>query len=458
MPEQAKRKHKRRHRSTADEGPRPNRTIFVLLVLIPILAAIAYGGTALWAMMLIGPLVAVLGTVWLVRAWRTAELTLSTDPLLYPVAALLVFALFQLLPFGNSSVTAELLSIPASSALTADPYSTRIFAVRMAGYLIFFAAALTFVDTEKRLRKLVGAIAIFGGAIAFAGIIQWLASPDAIYGVRPTPQAIPFGPYVNRHHFASLMVLFSGVALAQIFSRSVSREKKLLFAISAILMAAAVVLTGSRGGILAYIAMFAVCVLAVFRRSENDADRPSRLPIAIGSAAFLVLIVGLVIFLGGADPLLRGFGIQNTGDDVSSGRLHFWSVAWQVFLSNPVFGAGMEAFGVAYTQFDSRNGFYRTEQAHNDYLQMLADGGIVGFAIVVSFVVLLAKKGVGVITASSDDLQRVTRIGAFAGCVGILVHSFFDFPLRTASNAFFFLLVAAMMAAYIPAKSGRDRS
>ena len=437
---------KRKRRNAYDEiggaGVRNNRTLFALLTLIPILITLLYGGTALFAMLLIGPLIAVLGVVWAVRAWRTGEIVLNADPLLFPLLALLGFSLFQLLPLGDAGVPPGALSIPASNALTLDPYATKIFILRLAGYIVFFAAALTFIDSEERLRKMVAAIAIFGGVIAFIGILQRLASPDAIYGVRQTAQAIPFGPYFNRHHFASLMVLFTGVVLSHVLGGGYSRDRKLLLAIPLVLMAAAVVLTGSRGGVIAYLATFGICLAGELRSGVR-----ARLPLMLGAGGFGVFVVFLVIFLGGADALLRSTGLQAVADDISSGRTHFWAVAWQVFTANPIVGAGMEAFGVAFTQFDTRNGFYRVEQAHNDYLQLLADGGVIGLAIAVCFVLLLVTKGVVAFRdESASEFQRVTRVGAFAGCVGILVHSFVDFPLRTVSNTFFFLLVAALLA------------
>jgi hypothetical protein len=65
---------------------------------------------------------------------------------------------------------------------------------------------------------------------------------------------------------------------------------------------------------------------------------------------------------------------------------------------------------------------------------------------VAAFIILLIWKGVAAFRDSTvGEYQRVTRLGSFAGCVGILIHSFVDFPLRTASNAFFFLLVAALI-------------
>ena len=90
---------------------------------------------------------------------------------------------------------------------------------------------------------------------------------------------------------------------------------------------------------------------------------------------------------------------------------------------------------------------YRVEQAHNDYLQILADAGIAGFGCTAAFIFLFFRKSVSVIRNSANRFGRDAAIGALAGCVGIMVHSFFDFPLRTTSNAFFFLLLVVIAVA-----------
>ena len=136
----------------------------------------------------------------------------------------------------------------------------------------------------------------------------------------------------------------------------------------------------------------------------------------------------------------------------------------KIFLDNPLIGAGFDAFGVAFTRFDTWNGYFRVEQAHNDYLQILADGGILAFACVAAFIFLLFRRGLEVIRTSTNAGRRSVAIGALAGCFGILVHSFFDFPLRTAGNAYFFVLVIALMLAPVTSKMfksserGRRRS
>jgi O-antigen ligase len=101
------------------------------------------------------------------------------------------------------------------------------------------------------------------------------------------------------------------------------------------------------------------------------------------------------------------------------------------------------AFSVVYTGYDSRNGVYRLEQAHNDYLQVLSDGGIVGAALGLVFVVSLFRMGFAR-RESGDNFRRGVASGALAGCFAVLNHSFFDFTLHTTSNALLFLLLAAL--------------
>jgi hypothetical protein len=82
------------------------------------------------------------------------------------------------------------LGAAASRSLTMDAYATRFFLIHLAVYSVFFAACLTFVNTEARLKKTSVLIIVFGAAMAFFGIMQRLANPDGIYGLRGTPQAV----------------------------------------------------------------------------------------------------------------------------------------------------------------------------------------------------------------------------------------------------------------------------
>jgi len=372
---------------------------------------------------------------------------------------LLLIALVQLLPLGGA-VTG--LAVPASNALSLDPYSTRFFAVKLVVYLLYFAACLAFINNEKRLKKAVYFVIICGSLMALYGILQRLASPEGIYGVRETSGARPFGPFVNQHHFATFMQMTGGLALALLFGKKAGREQKILLAAGIVVMGVATVSTGSRGGLLGFLATLAFVSLLNFLsgrwsgESRSKAGMQRNFVIAAAGIALIVVIFGVVLLIGGNDALLRGTGVVLADGDISTGRLHFWPIALKIFLAHPILGAGFESFGVAFTKYDTMSGEFRVEQAHNEYLQTLADAGIVGFICLAGFIVLLFKKGLKTI-ASSSGFRNEAAIGALAGCLGVLVHSFFDFPLRTPSNAFFFLMLCAIATAAIAAHDRPSR-
>lgn len=419
----------------------------VLISCTPMLAMLGYGSVDVWSLIPLSFLASLLLILWMADSLKRKQLRFSTSLLQLPLIALILIGCIQLLPLGNSGVSPDLLGIKASSSLSLDPFATRLFTVRLFLLLVFFAAALTFLNGKRRIQRVAIAMIVFGGVMAFGGILQRLTSPDAIYGLRPTPQAIPFGPFVNQHHFAAFMEMTIGLALAKVFGGAVERDKQPLFGIALALMMIAVVMTGSRGGAISVVAVVAFVITAVYAgdRTGGRVGRHGSGIKLISAIVALVAVAGVgVLFLSGADPLVRGIGLQSGQADVTSGRMHFWSIALKIFLANPVIGAGFDAFGVAFTQYDTWNGYFRVEQAHNDYLQVLADAGVSGFVAISAFIYLLLKRGLRVIARSTSPGRRSVAIGALAGCFGILVHSLFDFPLRTASNAYFFLLLAAL--------------
>ena len=439
--------------SRAYENAEPERSpisnvILILLSAIPVLSTIAYGAVDIWAVSLLAIITAAVVILWIADGWRERVFRVNTSALQIPILGLIGIACVQLLPVGNTGISPELLNTPVVNTLSLDAYATRFFLIRLVITFIFFAAALAFIDSQKRLKKIALMIVIFGALMAFAGILQRLASPDAIYWFRRTPQAIPFGPFVNQHHFAAFMEMTLGLTIGLLLGGAAKKDKNGLLGIAAVLMGIAIIMTGSRGGFLSILGVIGFVIAARFISGRGPSDEKakpaSRLALVAGSGALLIIVAGAVLYLGGGDSLFRGLGFQEQQTDITSGRSHFWSVALRIFLDNPIIGAGFDAFAVAFGRYDTWNGIFRVEQAHNDYLQMLADAGILGFACVVSFIFLFFRRTLKVINNSTNAFRKSAAVGSMAGCFGILIHSFFDFPLRTQSNAFFFLLLVVL--------------
>jgi len=227
------------------------------------------------------------------------------------------------------------------------------------------------------------------------------------------------------------------------------KEKRFIYLFAAGLMGVALIMTNSRGGIISLVAeiLFLVAFAGFRRRKKRQQEaRAQRIRSAgLRAALALALILGLfagVVLLGGEPVLSRFVGTVNS-DDPTTGRAHFWSVTVDIIKAHPIVGTGLGAFAVVYTRYDSRNGLYRLEQAHNDYLQVLSDGGIVGAVLGLSFVVILFSMGFAR-RESRDKFRSGVALGALAGCFAVLVHSFFDFTLHTTSNALLFLVLAAL--------------
>lgn len=425
-----------------------SRFAFLVICVAIVLSALAYGTVHYWALALfnIGGVTILL--LWVVDAWTLGNLRINRNSLQLPLIGLIVLGLVQLLPLrsvGSRGAT----TIGLANSLTLDPNSTRLVLVQLASLLIYFAATLVFTDTPHRLRVLVRTIMVFGFLLAIFGLTQSFTSPTKVYWIRELNQSTAFGPFINRHHFAGYMELTIALPLGLLFSGAVEKEKRIIYLFIAGLMGVALVMTASRGGIISLVAeiLFLVVVTAIWRkpserRRVKKYHRLKRVAGRLGMAGALLfgLLLG-VILLGGEFSINRFIDSVNT-DDPTTGRAHFWAVTVDIIKAHPFLGTGLGAFGVIYTRYDSRNGLYRLEQAHNDYLQIFSDAGIVGAFIALCFVALLFYKGFSR-ARSRDDFRRGVAIAALSGCFAVLVHSFFDFTLHTTSNALLFLVLAA---------------
>lgn len=426
-----------------------SRFLFLNLCVAIVLSALAFGTVHYWALALFALGAALTIILWVADAWRLGRFRLSTNPLQLALLGMLALGLVQLLPLRNPSTT-DALTIPTIKTLSLDPYSTRFVMLQVGALLIYFAATLVFTDTPHRLRLLVRTITIFGFFMAIFGLTQTLTAPTKVYWFRELTQSTSFGPFINRHHFAGYMELTIGIPLGLLFSGAVERNKRFIYFFAAGLMAVALIMTNSRGGVISLAAeLFFLAIVAGIgrrRRKREVQDKAQRVrSSALRAALALALIVAMfaaVVWLGGDSALNRLVGSVNMADP-TTGRAHFWSVTTDIIKAHPLIGTGLGAFGVVYTHYDTRNGLYRLEQAHNDYLQILSDGGFVGAALGLFFFVMLFRMGFSRLE-TNDNFRSGVALGALAGCFAVLVHSFFDFTLHTTSNALLFLILAAL--------------
>lgn len=440
-----------------DEKPSAIGNVLIYFICATlVLATLAFGMVDSYTLAFFVAGAGVVGWLWLADAWKTGELRYSQSLLPFPVIGLILIGLFQLLPLRTVQLPEELINQPVNSALSLDAFATRLAIVQLTAMLVYFVAVLTFINNQKRLRFITATLVTFGFLMAVIGITQFFGGGGEALWIRKPAQAIPFASFINRHHFGAFMVMTMGLTLGLIYTGAVDKEKRLLHVFAVVIMGIGLILTTSRGALLSFFGVLAFLTLATFfqrRRAEAEESQAAlsgRIGLIGGGLALIAVMFGAVLLLGGDTSLLRSIGVEGVQqDDPSSGRLHFWQKTLQMIADYPLTGVGLNAFGVAYPRYDTWNGYYRLEQAHNDYLQVLAEAGVIGLLLVAAFIFLLFHRGLGVYTTTRDRFRRGVALGALAGCFGILIHSFFDFPLRTSSNQLVFLVLAALATTHI---------
>ena len=412
------------------------KILFVLVLVAVAVTTLVYGAVHPPVIALFYVLTTAMVFLWAIRSASSGEVAVNTSVLQIPLYAAAAYGLIQTIPFGSREI-AGLGTV--GNTISLDPHLTAVSSLHFLALALFFSVALTVFTTVARLRKTERFIAIFGFVIAFFAILQSFLSPDKIYGIYEVRNAEPFGPFVNRHNFAALMELSLGLPLGVLLAGAVERDQRLLYITAIILMAIALLMSGSRGGLVAMLAEVAVVfILATRARSGRE-----KLIRGAFAAVLLAVVIGGTIYIGGESSLSR-VAETAASENVTSNRSQIWSVTGSIIRSGFPLGTGLGAYGMAYTRFDPTSGNGRVEQAHNDYLQVAADAGLVGLVIGAAFLFWLFRVGRAA-AGVSNRYRRGVGIGALAACVGVLVHSLFDFVLHTTAISLMFILMMTLL-------------
>ena len=415
-----------------------NKTAYFLLISTVIFTALAYGTVHQPIIALFYFIVAALVVLWAIDGLRSGMVRFSTDLLQLPLYAAAVYGLVQVIPFGWYTA-AGVDGIPRTISL--DPYATQTNALHFLALALFFSVALVLLDRARRIRRTVTIIMIFGFIFAFFAILQGVLSPTKIYGIYERQFATPYGSFVNRHNFAAYMEMTLALPLAMVMTGAVKRDLRLLYLTAVVLMAVALFLSGSRGGI---VSLAAELILLIMLTTQLRSKQKVAMRLALAGALLVAVIAGTA-FVGGESSLTR-IAETTSSNDITTNRTHIWAVTLDVIKQNLPFGSGLGAFGIAYTPTDKLSGLERVEQAHNDYLQTLADAGIVGLLVGGAFLFLLVRTIRRNINRQ-NNFRRAVAVGASVGIFAVLVHSIFDFVLHTTAVAVLFLILMALLVA-----------
>jgi O-antigen ligase len=415
-----------------------NKISYAMIFVIIVFSTLFYGAVhqAVISATYLG--IGLMLALWAVEQIKAGSLRISSEPIQYILYGAALYGFFQIIPLGTLAATGGVDQI--SRTISLDPFATQVSALHFAFLGVYFSVVLVAFDSATRLRKFAIFITIFGFAFAFFAILQSILSPTKIYGI--LERANPFGSFVSRNNFAAWLEMAIAVPIGLLFGGAVERDKRLLYATAVVLMGVSLIVSGSRGGLVVLL----VEIGFVFLLTYTSRSRGRNVIRVLMIAGLLVAIVLGTLFVGGETSLTR-IGQDEQAQAVETvSRQQMWAVTLQLIGDNLPFGAGLGAFGVAYTKYDAASGFERVEQAHNDFLQVVSDAGIVGALLGIFFLMLLFRLGRRALK-TTNQFRRGLAAGCLAGIFGALVHSIFDFGLHTTSIALLFLTLTGVLAA-----------
>ncbi|HEV7747309.1 MAG TPA: O-antigen ligase family protein [Pyrinomonadaceae bacterium] len=429
-------------------------TIYVVLLCQIVLTAIPYGTSQPWWIAAFVAIVFALAILWLVEGTISQSWFADSWPLILPAAALALFSFLQTVPFGNRNDTPAGISYPPWNAISSDPYQTRFFALLLLALTLSGIMLARYAASEKRLRIVIDVVIGVAVASALFGILrQTTQTGHEGFGL---PLLFPwtgYGQFINRNHFPYLMEMSLGLILGLILGHGVKRDRGLLYFAALLPIWTGLVLSGSRGGLIAMLVQLvaAAFLFSFVRRRDVPDGPPARivqltrsLPIRV--ALVLTLIGGIVLgtlWLGGDQLATRieqsrnELAADTTGLRWGVSRNDIWKATWQMFKTHPVLGVGMGGYWAAIPAFHDASGTMTPQEAHNDYLELLASGGVVGFALALWFAAVVFKRTRENLSAP-NRFRRAACFGAAIGIAGVAVHSLVDFGLHTIVNALVF--------------------
>jgi len=260
------------------------------------------------------------------------------------------------------------------------------------------------------------------------------------------------GTYINRNHFAGFMEMVLPLGLGYTLAMGTWHKKvsikalissdrpnfQFFLSIGLTVMVLALLLSRSRAGILGGVLGFLTFVLLV-RSSTGKLPRSFWVitSVIIGMVGFYSLKIGI-------DPVLERF--LRISKDTS--RLDIWRDSLVMIKDHPL-GIGLAASREVFPVYNATNfSDSRFLYLHNDYIQLLAEAGWLGFgALVGGFYVFLAKSLLKIrkMLLQADPLRFFLAVGALSGLMSIAFHSFFDFNLHMPANCVYFVMLMGIV-------------
>jgi len=438
------------------------KALAILLGLFLLLTAFRGGNTELAIKAaLAGSLLLLLGSAAAVLLADARDRRFGNDAIAFlgALTLLLLVGLAGLVPLGTDTWLAlpgrelyapivKLLGAP-EIALDSLPLSIDAASTERAVMVVCTCIAVTLATLmlkRSSLLALLGAIAILAIIEALIGFLQLgFRGAASAFVLEYAGHARASGTFVNKNHYATLLAMALPVLVLRAagnysFFMHGDRDNPLAnlwWGIGAALVGAALIASLSRAGVFAGALVSAIAVLLCLFRQEEI----SRRALALGVVVLLLFLV--LAAAAGLQGLLKSISSAALLEGASSRGLMNAQTWTGVVAFFPV-GAGLGSYSIAFPRFQQRDLSGYVEYAHNDYLQLLFETGVVGVVVIALFAVAAFITASGLWRAIRNEERLPGGTGCALGAAAFALHAWFDFPAHIPALA---IVVTMLFAA-----------
>ena len=445
---------------------------YSLFILTLVFAPLAFGTTETWSMATLELLTCLAGLLYFLPV-LFRKTVLYSVPGLVPLLLLLCWMYLQCIPLPSHYIqhiaphifTAyqPILAVKQTSAwipMTVNLKASLLESMRISTYVLFYILTVQFLSHSSKLRNIVRILTILAIMIAFIALLQKFTSPQKIYWFRTIPASAwqgAMGPWVYPNQYAGFMVMVCPLVAAlffyyqpdiqeqpsvrqrfvDFFSQADS-SRYILLGSGVLLILTSVFFSHSRGGMLSISCGLFLFFIIADRKKNGHCNRTALL-------LFCCFISIAIWFNRNAvwNRLLSTFADSAGG--IQDGRFKIWQDAFNIIADFPLTGSGFGTFSDIFPSYKSFSDIYSYAHAHNDYIELLTDGGLIAFIPGAWFVVTILKTGLRQIRIRHDNYAFLVAIGAFCGISGILVYSITDFNLHNGANGLYFFFLCGLL-------------
>lgn len=427
----------------------PDRLIGGGALFLLVFTPLAFGTVQPWSEAIAELVILGMAVTYVLGMLRHWELRIELPPGWLPAALFLALVVFQ-----------------AVAGFSADPHATGREALKLLAVAAFFLVCYNTYRTRAQAQRAVWTMIATGTLISVFGIVQRVTWNHRLYWIGPEIEGgSPFGPFVNRAHFAGLMVVIVPLALALVVARTRiaskpntrrhrraptwadrfrewnSREGDAtnLIPFLVLVMGGAALVSGSRGGVVALLAALVAMTVGSLAHGRSWSGR------AAGLALVAVLVVLAGVWIGG--DILYGT-VERLAEELErpeeSTRVLIWADALGLWRDAPVLGTGLATFGVAFPRFRTIQAPVVFTHAESDWMQLLTDTGVVGLGLALAAV---ASLGLALLARYRHTESRWARALALAGLValgGTVIQGIANYSLPVMSNFIYLALAVAL--------------